>query len=159
LEETMSQVNRCDFIGRLGNDPDLRYTPNGLAITKVSIAVNERRKVSDEWTTITTWVRITAFGKAAENVQKILGKGDLVAFSTSYKENIWETAEGKTIHGADFILSDWVLLRKRDGAANVESKDDEEFFQDAEDDETQEESTASWGTPEQPAINPDDLPF
>ena len=60
----MTIVNSCRFIGRLGQDPDLQYTPGGTAIVKIGLAVNGRLKVDEEWVDETTWVNLTAFARA-----------------------------------------------------------------------------------------------
>lgn len=90
------------IVGNLGNDPELRYTPDGTPVTKFSVAVNRR------WTTQeggtgekTTWFRVTAWRKTAENVAQYLTKGSrvLVEGELDPDENggprIWTGQDGK----------------------------------------------------------------
>ena len=75
----MSDLNQCQFIGRLGDNPTMRQTQNGEPMATLSIAV------SDRWTDKqgnrqekTEWVNITAFGKLAEIMGQYLSKGSQV---------------------------------------------------------------------------------
>lgn len=63
-------------IGNLGGDPELRYLPNGDAVCNFSVAVTEGRKNGNGgYEKHTTWYRVTAWGKQAENVNQYLAKG------------------------------------------------------------------------------------
>lgn len=110
----MGTRNSCVFIGRLGADPELSYTPSGTTLAKFSLAVSEARKVEDTWEDETTWVNnITAFGKNAENVASVLGKGDLVLVETRFSPSRWTDDEGNTRYGFSFILTRWDRLMKK----------------------------------------------
>src|SRR5215213_7421800 len=66
--KTMS-FNKIIVVGNLGRDPEMRYTPQGTPVCTFSIASNERRKTSaGEQQDITTWFRVTVWGKQAETV-------------------------------------------------------------------------------------------
>ena len=68
--------NKIIIVGNLGRDPELRYTPQGSAVCSFSVATNEKRKdKTGEFQDITTWFRITLWGKQAENASKYLAKG------------------------------------------------------------------------------------
>ena len=59
--------NKITIVGYLGRDPELRYTPQGTALCKMSIATTEKRKnVTGEMEEHTTWFRVTAWGRQAE---------------------------------------------------------------------------------------------
>ena len=69
-------LNQILLIGRAGNDPEFRYTPNGTAVTNFSLAVNNRRRNENgEWVEDTEWFRITAWERQAESVNQYLSKG------------------------------------------------------------------------------------
>ena len=68
----MYQLNT--FIGHLGRDPEMRYMDDGSAVTNFSVAVNRRVRGEDS----TMWVRVSAWGKTAENVNQYLRKGSKV---------------------------------------------------------------------------------
>jgi len=62
-----NDLNRCEFIGRLGKDPEQRYMPNGKAVTKFSIACGDDYKDQNgEKVQRTEWVTLVAFGRLAE---------------------------------------------------------------------------------------------
>jgi single-strand DNA-binding protein len=72
----MANLNKVLLIGRLTADPEIRYTPSGLNIASMRMAVNRRRKGQDgNWTEEVAYVDVTAFGKTAELAQQYLKKG------------------------------------------------------------------------------------
>ena len=72
-------VNKVILIGNLGRDPELTYTPSGLAVTRFSLATTESRKNAEgEWVDSTEWHRIVLFGKTAEAAGQYLSKGQSV---------------------------------------------------------------------------------
>ncbi len=120
----MTIVNSCRFIGRLGQDPDLQYTPGGTAIVKIGLAVNGRRKVDEEWVDETTWVNLTAFGRAAENLAEYSGKGDMLAIDAQYQKRKYKDSDGNDRTGHDFIVREWqVTARVGAGGASEEAVD------------------------------------
>jgi len=125
----MSLGNSCRFTGRLGQDPDLQYTPAGMAIVKVGIAVKDRRKKDDEWIEETTWVNITAFGTKAETLHQVCNKGDLIQIDTQYQTSTYES-DGETKYRHDFIVREWSLAARKSGpqsaSEDVEPQDDED---------------------------------
>jgi single-strand DNA-binding protein len=67
------------FIGHLGRDPEMRYTPSGSPVTNLNIATNRTYKGTDgQQVKETTWFRVSVFGKTAETVAQYLHKGSLV---------------------------------------------------------------------------------
>lgn len=76
----MATLNQCNFIGRLGNDVELRYMPNGSAVANISIAVDEsyKDKQTGQKVDKTEWVRISAFGRTAEVMGEYLRKGSQI---------------------------------------------------------------------------------
>jgi single-strand DNA-binding protein len=65
----MATFNQCQFIGRLGKDPDLQVTSNGKPVTKFSLAVDQAKDQPPMWLNVTTW------DKLAETVEKYARKG------------------------------------------------------------------------------------
>ena len=123
----MSLDNSCRFVGRLGADPDMQYTPSGLAIVKVGLAVNDRRKINEEWVTETVWVNLTAFGRQAETMQQIASKGDTLVVDTRYSKSSYQNEQDETRYRHDFIVSEWKLAGRPSGASAEESSEDEAF--------------------------------
>ena len=90
-------LNKVMLIGRLGQDPDLRYATNGVPVCKFSLATDEsytdregRRQEKTEWH------RITAFQKLAENCANYLCKGSLAYVEGSLATNKWTDQQGQT---------------------------------------------------------------
>ena len=72
----MSSLNKAMIIGRLGQDPDVRYTQSNTAVANLSIATSERYKDNQgEWKERTEWHRVVAWGRTAEICQEYLKKG------------------------------------------------------------------------------------
>ena len=88
--------NKIIIIGNLGRDPELSYTPQGTAVCKFSVATNERRRdKAGEQQDITTWFRVSAWGKQAENVSRYLTKGRKVYIEGRLHVEEWTDREGK----------------------------------------------------------------
>ena len=74
-------VNKVILLGNLGKDPEVRYTPQNMAIAKMTLATGERKKdASGNWVEHTEWHHIMTFGKQAEIIQKFLKKKSPVYF-------------------------------------------------------------------------------
>ena len=69
-------LNQILLIGRAGTDPEMRYTPNGTAVTNFRLAVNNSRRGSNgDWTEDTEWFTVSAWERQAESVNQYLAKG------------------------------------------------------------------------------------
>ena len=91
-----AKLNLSQIIGRLGRDPDMRYTQTGFAIANFSAATddgyyNNKKK---EWVDKTTWHNVTAMGDLAEWVAKNLRKGFLVYVSGATNVDEWTDSQG-----------------------------------------------------------------
>ena len=81
-------LNQILLIGRAGNDPEMRYTPNGTAVTNFSLAVNNRRRDENgDWVEDTEWFRISAWDRQAESVNQYLSKGSYVFVEGRFSTN------------------------------------------------------------------------
>jgi len=83
-------MNTVSLIGRLGADPQLRYTQNGTAVATCSIAVPRRRNREE-----TDWFDLTFWGKLAELAAQHLTKGRQVGITGRLQQERWETQEGE----------------------------------------------------------------
>lgn len=128
----MPLYNNCQFMGNLGADPELQYTASGTAVTNLSIAVDRREKVNDEWVNETTWIRLTAFAQTAESIAQHLAKGDKILVSTEYQKRKYQDEEGKDRYSHDFIIRDWRI------ASRISRAETESFVDDTEDEEEEE---------------------
>lgn len=97
-------MNRINLIGRLVSDLEIRYTPSGLAVGKVNIAVDrqytkEKREAHiQEQKPVADFPRIIFTGKSAEFTSKYLKKGDLVSIEGSIRTGSYENADGQKIY-------------------------------------------------------------
>ena len=113
----MSGLNKVMLIGRLGRDPELRYTPNGLAIANFSIATSEewKDKNSGEKKERTEWHRIVVFGKLGELCGEYLAKGRQVYIEGRLQTRSWEK-DGVTKYTTEIVASDIQFLGSKDSA-------------------------------------------
>lgn len=85
------------IIGRLGQDPDVRYTQSNTAVANLSIATSERYKDKQgEWKETTEWHRVVAWGRTAEICQEYLKKGSQVYVEGPIQTRQWEDKDGQT---------------------------------------------------------------
>ena len=92
----MASLNKVFLIGNLTKDPELRYTPNGTAVTNLRIAVNRRFKDrSGELKEDTCFITVTAWDKQAEICNQYLQKGRPVFVEGILQSRSWETPEGQ----------------------------------------------------------------
>lgn len=88
-------VNRVILIGRLGKDPEIKYTPSGMAMATFSLATDENRKDSEgKRQTQTEWHNIVLWGKQAEIAGEFLKKGKLVYLEGRLQTRTWEDSQG-----------------------------------------------------------------
>ena len=91
----MSTLNKAMLIGRLGQDPEVRYTQSNTAVATLSLATNERFKDSNgEWKERTEWHRVVAWGRLAEIAQQYLTKGSQVYIEGPIQTREWEDRDG-----------------------------------------------------------------
>jgi single-strand DNA-binding protein len=105
-----NDLNQCQFIGRLGSDPETRFMPNGKAVTNFSIAVGSQWKSKDgEKQESTEWVNITAFDKLGEICGEWLKKGSQVFISGKMKTDKFEK-DGVTKYSTKIIADNMQML-------------------------------------------------
>ena len=97
--------NKVTGIFRLGKDPEVRYSPAGLAVANFSGASDYSRKVNDEWQKETEWTRFVAFSKSAERIGEQLQKGSLVYIEGRLKTNKWQDKDGNDRYSTDVIVN------------------------------------------------------
>ncbi|MEX2455864.1 MAG: single-stranded DNA-binding protein [Balneolaceae bacterium] len=92
----MSSLNKAMIIGRLGADPEVRYTQSNTAVATMNVATTERYKDRNgEQQENTEWHRVVAWSRLAEICQEYLKKGSLVYFEGPIQTNEWEDKEGQ----------------------------------------------------------------
>ena len=107
----MSSLNKAMIIGRLGQDPDVRYTQSNTAVANMSIATSERYKdKSGEWKENTEWHRVVAWGRTAEICQEYLKKGSQVYIEGPIQTRKWEDKEGQTRYTTEIKALQMTML-------------------------------------------------
>jgi single-strand DNA-binding protein len=87
----MASFNRVILLGNLTRDPELRYTPSGMAVTDIGLAVNDRRKnANGEWVEEATFVDVTLWGRTAEIASEYLNKGSPTLIEGRLKTDSWD---------------------------------------------------------------------
>jgi single-strand DNA-binding protein len=115
----MSSLNQVQLIGRLGQDPEVKYLPNGDAVCNVSVATSEKwkDKASGEQKEKTEWHRVVIFGKLAEIAGEYLRKGALVFFQGKIETRQWEK-DGEKRYSTEIRANQMTMLGgKEEGGA------------------------------------------
>ncbi|MDR3333295.1 MAG: single-stranded DNA-binding protein [Treponema sp.] len=86
----MADLNHVVLIGRLTRDAELKYTANGQAVCKFSIAVNRRKKNGDQWVDEANFFDIVVWGRQGESVTQYLIKGKQVGIDGELRQDRWE---------------------------------------------------------------------
>jgi single-strand DNA-binding protein len=86
----MNDINKVIIVGRLTRDAELKYTSNGFAVCKFSLAVNRRRKSGDQWVEEANFFDVVLWGRTAEALNQYLVKGKQVAVEGELRQNRWE---------------------------------------------------------------------
>ena len=107
-----NDLNRCEFIGRLGKDPEVRYTPNGDAAANFSIAVSEswKNKQTGEKEERTTWVPIVAWRKLAEIIGEYVKKGSRIYIAGKFQVRKWQTQDGQDRYTTEVVADQLQML-------------------------------------------------
>ena len=106
-------VNNCMFIGRLGRDPESRFTQSGKTVVNFSIACSEKRG-GEEYT---EWVNIVAWDKLGEICAQYLQKGSLVYISGRMQTRKWQDQSGADRYTTEIVAREMKMLDgKRDSS-------------------------------------------
>ncbi len=107
-------LNKAMIIGNLGRDPEMRYTPNGQAVTQFTVAVNRNYKdASGEWKEETEWFRVVCWGPLAERTAEYLRKGRKVYCEGRLQTRQWEGQDGQKRYTTELIAQTVTALDPR----------------------------------------------
>lgn len=114
-----NDLNQCNFIGRLGRDPETRYMPDGTACTNFSIAIGSSwtDKASGEKKEHVEWVRCTAWRKLGEICGEYLKKGSQVYVEGSIQTRKWQDKDGQDKYTTEIVGRQMQMLGSREGGA------------------------------------------
>ncbi|MBI6549831.1 single-stranded DNA-binding protein [Xenorhabdus lircayensis] len=132
-------VNKVILVGNLGQDPEVRYMPNGGAVANITLATSEswRDKQTGEMREKTEWHRVVLFGKLAEVAGEYLRKGSQVYIEGSLQTRKWQDQSGQDRYTTEIVVNvggTMQMLGGRGGAAGQEAP----------------AQSGGWGQPQQP---------
>lgn len=108
-------LNRIVIIGRLCADPELRYTPNGVAVTTFTLAVDRQFK-NQNGETETDFINVVTWRGLAENCANYLKKGKLAAADGRLQIRSYDNNEGKKVYVSEVVADNVRFLEKADNA-------------------------------------------
>lgn len=109
----MAGINKAILVGRLGKDPEIRYTPSGTAIANFTMATSENYKDKDgQKQERTEWHRIVAFGKLAEICGEYLAKGKQVYIEGRIQTRSWDDKDGNKKYMTEIVANTMQMLGK-----------------------------------------------
>ena len=118
-------VNKVFLIGRLGADPEVRYTPEGTMVTSFRLATDEQWKdKSGQKVQRTEWHRIVTFGKLAEICGNYLSKGKLIFVDGRIRTQSWEDKEGNKRYTTEIVAANMQMLDSKGQNKADESSSD-----------------------------------
>ena len=148
-------VNKVIILGTLGQDPEIRYMPNGGAVANVSVATSEswNDKATGEKREQTEWHRVVIFGKLAEIAGEYLRKGSQVYFEGQLRTRKWTDNAGVDKYTTEIVIQQMGGVMQMIGG----KRDDGGQKQKPQPGQQQ----GGWGQPQQPSQPPmtDDIPF
>lgn len=123
----MPALNRVQLIGRLGKDPETRFTPSGKKVAHFSVAVSNRWKSKEgEAKEYTEWFNIEAWGRLGEVCQQYLHKGSLVFIEGRLKTDRYEDKGGETRYFTKVVILAMQMLDKKPEEEPVPAVEEEQ---------------------------------
>lgn len=115
----MASLTKVILVGNLGSDPEMRYTPNGKAVTSFRMATNRRYTTpAGESKEETDWFRVSVWGKQAEQCNQFLSKGRQVYVEGRLHARNWEGQDGQTRTSLE-VTAERVLFLGRQAPASA----------------------------------------
>ncbi len=113
-------VNKVILIGNLGRDPEVRYTPNGVAVANITIATSEgwKDKQTGETQERTEWHRIVLFARLGEIAGEYLKKGSKVYIEGRLQTRKWQDKNGQDRYTTEIVADSLQMLDSKGGGGN-----------------------------------------
>lgn len=134
-------INKVILVGNLGQDPEIRYMPNGGAVANITIATSEswRDKATGEQREKTEWHRVSLFGKLAEVAGEYLRKGSQVYIEGQLQTRKWQDQNGQDRYTTEVVVQGFNGVMQMLGSAQGGQQ------------RQQPQQQGGWGQPQQPA--------
>ena len=120
-------INKVILVGRLGKDPEVRYTPNGGAVANLQVATSEswRDKQTGEMREQTEWHRVVLFGKLAEVAGEYLRKGAQVYIEGQLRTRSWDDNNGVTRYITEILVKNTGTMQMLGRTAGAQTQPEE----------------------------------
>lgn len=123
-------LNKVMVIGRLGRDPEMRYTPGGSPVTTFSVATSRQWKDgSGETREETEWFNVVAWNKLAEICKEYLRKASRVYIEGRLQTRQWQDQEGQTHYRTEVIATDMIILDSRSDSRSLREPTSDDYDQ------------------------------
>lgn len=124
-------INKVILLGNLGNDPEIRYTPNGGAIANLSIATSEswKDRNTGERREKTEWHRVVIFGKLAEIAGKYLRKGSQVYLEGKLQTRKWQDQSGVDRYSTEVVIDIGGVMKMIGTKADNQQRNNNQEYQ------------------------------
>jgi len=151
----MSSVNKVLLIGRLGADPEIRYTLDGRPVASFRIATNEVIVRNGEKEVLTEWHRIVAFGRLAEICGEYLSKGTQVFIEGKLRTRKYEDRQGIQRFVTEVVVQNLQILERKGGISQPQTSE----FEAKPAPEVKEPQTETSFSPDNALLDDEDIPF
>ncbi len=116
-------LNKVLLIGRIGRDPEMRYTPSGKPVTTFSIATSRSWNASNgDKHTETDWFNIVAWGNLAEICKQHLSKNRLVYIEGRLQTRQWEDTDGNKKTSTEIVANEMIMLDEKKDSSNDQAE-------------------------------------
>jgi len=109
-------INTVALVGRLTKDPELRYTPSGVAMARFTLAVNRKFKTDNQ--PDADFINCIAWKKQAENLANFLKKGSLAGVEGRIQTGSYEGQDGKRVYTTDIVCDSVQFLEPKNGQSS-----------------------------------------
>ncbi len=111
-------MNRVELLGRVGTEPDLKYSQNGTAVSQLRLATDRRRQNGE---TEADWHSVVCWGKLAEAVAEYVQKGNRVFVAGSLAQNSYEREDGERVYRTEVHAQEIIFLDSNGNGGNGRS--------------------------------------
>ena len=122
-------VNKVILVGNLGQDPEVRYMPNGGAVANLTLATSEswRDRQTGENKEVTEWHRVVLFGKLAEVAGEYLRKGSQVYIEGQLRTRKWQGTDGQEKYTTEVVVNTGGTLQMLGGRGGSAAQGGQQF--------------------------------
>jgi len=162
-------INKVILIGNLGKDPEVRYSPNGGAVTTITLATSEswKDKNTGEQVDKTEWHRVVFFRRLAEVAGEYLKKGSKVYIEGKLQTRKWQDQQGQDRYTTEVVANEMQMLDSKGGSANFnqgqQAAPQQQAHQAPQGQQQQQTTPQQQAAPQAPAMSggdfDDDIPF